>query len=186
MFKSFSFLIVLCFLALNTFSQSDLSLVLGYNQNNQEYQPIAGVDIGMRLGIGQSNKIKYGIALHYDHFILDVASIYTSKTSIFSFGGFVEFLPFKIKKVEPYISASFSPALCHAKGRVSFIFIGTAEDEITFFCAQFSPGIGSRFEIAKNTSLQFDIKGVINYGSKFDFNGFYNYTCINVGISFKL
>ncbi|MBK7370915.1 MAG: hypothetical protein IPJ09_05660 [Saprospiraceae bacterium] len=179
-------ILVLSTLCWSSYAQSSLSAMIGYDQNTQYYEAYSGIDLTVRYQIGQVEKIKYGLALQYDHFQLDVAGIYTSSTSLLSLGLFSEFLPFKLKKIEPYLSASLAPTYCTAKGEVDFIFFGSAAEKVSFLAGQFSAGIGSRFSMTEHVALQIDIRQVLNYSKKFDADGFYNYSCINLGVNFKL
>lgn len=167
-------------------AQSSLSAMIGYDQNTQYYEAYSGIDLTVRYQIGQVEKVKYGLSLQYDHFQLDVAGIYTSSTSLLSLGLFSEILPFKLKKVEPYFVASIAPVFCTAKGEVDFIFFGSTSEKVRFLAGQFSAGLGSRFVLTDHIGLQCDIRKILNYSKKFDDDGFYNYSCINLGVNFKL
>ncbi len=167
-------------------AQGDLAILLGVNTNTQDYNPVSGINLSLQYKLGTYEKLRYGLGLQYARFIFDLGAVYQSSTTITALHGFAEYTPFKkLKKVEPYFKIEMGPAYCVAKGEIDFIIFESSE-KISFLCAQVSPGIGSRFEIAKNIHLQLDLKSVINYGNKFDFAGFYNYSSFNLGVNIAL
>lgn len=178
------FTIFLTYLSLS--AQGDLAILIGINTNTQEYQPVSGINASLQYKLGTYEKIRYGLGLQYARFIFDLGAVYNSSTTITALLGYAENTPFKkLKKVEPYLKIEMGPAYCVAKGEIDFIIFESSE-KVRFLCAQVSPAIGSRFEIAKNILLQLDLKRVINYGNKFDYAGFYNYSSINLGVNIGL
>lgn len=168
-----------------TFSQGTSTFYIGLNSYPEYNETTNGINIGYQHKLGQYEKLNYGLVTDFSYFKFDLVGLIKSSTSLITLKMYSEFIPFDIKKFQPYIRMEAGPSYNTARGEIDFILFGSSKN-IHFIGAQVCPGLGFRFEIASNINLQIDLKRTINYSNKFEEDGFFNYNTVIFGVNINL
>ena len=180
-----STLITLCLLSLTTgliHSQGQLSILKGIHPSGRIYDGAFGTHTGLQYSILADNDMSYGVVAQYSRFVQD-QSLSASKIS--SLNGFASYPVLGSERIRPYLKFELGAAYASTNRSLEERAVHPEAHPNNFVSAQIAPAIGTQFLLTGSIVMQVEYKKNIQYANALVANGEYNYSTLDLGVTYK-
>jgi hypothetical protein len=176
-------LIALCLLTTGIIhSQGQLSILKGIHPSGRIYDGAFGTHTGLQYSILADNDMTYGVVAQYSRFVPDHSA---PAAQVSSFNGFASYPVLGTERIRPYVK--FELGAAYASTNRSLEARATSPDTrpANFVSAQIAPAIGTQFLLTGSIVMQVEYKKNIQYANALVANGDYNYSTLDLGVTYK-